>query len=307
MIGQYEVQERPTTNGLGAAVAPASYRGASAPRRLPWAPPPLIRASFGLHVAAVAGVAALPEAWPWAGAAMLANHALLGSLGMWPQCPWLGPNLVRLPASAASARQVALTFDDGPDPGVTPAVLDLLDQYAVRASFFFIAQRAAAHPSLVREVVRRGHDVQNHSDRHTPGFACLPPRILAREIGAAQARLADITGVAPRFFRPPMGLRSPLLDPVLARFGLRHVSWTRRGYDTISRDADTVLRRLTGPLAAGDILLLHDAGSARGNGETPVVLAVLPRMLAALAARRLTLVSLTSADWGGDRMSRQLW
>lgn len=244
-----------------------------------------MRASFGLHAIALAGTVAAPVAWPWFGAAVVANHLLLGAVGMVPRSTWLGPNLARLPASARRPR-VALTFDDGPDPNHTPAVLDLLDRHGATASFFFIGQRAAAYPALVREVVQRGHEVANHSDRHSPGFAWLPPGALKREIGSAQARLTEIAGIAPRFFRPPMGLRSPLLDPVLAQLGLRHVSWTRRGFDTVSGDAGRVLRRLTWRLAEGDVLLLHD-----GPGS-PLVLDVLPALLGRLAEDGLRGVSL---------------
>jgi peptidoglycan/xylan/chitin deacetylase (PgdA/CDA1 family) len=267
-----------------------------------WSPSPLVRASVGLHALALLGVAAAPAAWPWLLGAVAANHVGLGATGMWPRGTLLGPNLARLPPAGALRRQVALTFDDGPDPRVTPAVLDLLEQVGARASFFCIGRRAAAHPALVREMVRRGHSVENHSDRHPNAFACLPPTALMQEIGRAQARLADIAGVAPRFFRPPMGLRSPLLDPVLARLGLRHVSWTRRGYDTVSDDASRVLRRLADGLAAGDVLLLHDGaawrhhdgGPMHARGRPAVVLDVLPALLDRLAAAGLAAVTLAT-------------
>ncbi len=268
--------------------------GPAVPARV-YRPAPLVRASAWLHAAALLGLAADPAAWPWIAGAVAANNAALTAAGMWPQSALLGPNLVCLPGRAARRRQVALTFDDGPDPVVTPAVLDLLERHGARASFFFIGRRAAAHPALVREVVRRGHEVENHSDRHPAAFACLPPAALAREIGTAQARLADLTGVAPRFFRPPMGLRSPLLDPVLARFRLRHASWTRRGYDAVSRDAQRVLARLCRGLAPGDVLLLHDGG-ASWTPKPPVVLAVLPALLARLAQAELVPVTLAQGN-----------
>lgn len=224
-----------------------------------WSPSPLIGSSISLHLLALAGLGTWPGSWPWFAGALAANHAALTALGLMPRSTLLGRNVVRLPAPAVRQRQVALTFDDGPHPMATPRVLDLLDSWGVHASFFCIGARAAAYPSIVREIHRRGHDVQNHSETHPRNFACLSPSGLIREIGTAQARLADIVGVAPRFFRPPMGFRSPFLDPVLAHFGVRHVSWTRRGYDAVSRDAARVLGRLSRNLSPGDILLLHDA------------------------------------------------
>ena len=127
---------------------------------------------------------------------------------------------------------------------MTPAVLDLLDAHGAHATFFCIAERARAHPALCREIVRRGHSVQNHSDRHSHRFSLLGPRAMAREIAAAQAALADITGEAPRFFRAPAGLRNPFLAPVLQRLDLQLVSWTRRGFDTVRRDPAAMLARL---------------------------------------------------------------
>jgi peptidoglycan/xylan/chitin deacetylase (PgdA/CDA1 family) len=121
------------------------------------------------------------------------------------------PELLRLPPAALARREVAITIDDGPDPEVTPAVLDLLDAHGARATFFCIAEQARAQPALCREITRRGHSVQNHSERHSHLFSMLGPRGLADEIGRAQQTLADITGQRPSFFRAPAGLRSPLL------------------------------------------------------------------------------------------------
>jgi peptidoglycan/xylan/chitin deacetylase (PgdA/CDA1 family) len=226
---------------------------------------------------------------------LLGNHVVLGVIGMWPRSRLLGPNLVRLPAAAARRGEVALTFDDGPDPEVTPQVLDLLDNAGAKASFFCLGARAAAHPEIVRDMVRRGHSVENHSQRHPNLFACYGLRALRREIESAQTAIAGITNRPPAFFRAPVGLRSPLLDPVLARTGLRYVSWTRRGYDAVRGDPTGVLRRLTRGLAAGDVLLLHDGSSARTSAGRPVVLQVLPVLLEQLAARGLKAVTLPAA------------
>ena len=170
-------------------------------------------------------------------------------------------------------------IDDGPDPQVTPAVLDQLEAAGARATFFVIGEQARALPALVREVLRRGHDVQNHSHAHRKHFSMWGLRALERDIATAQAVLADLSGRAPHCFRPPAGLRSPLLDPVLHRLGLHLVSWTRRGFDTREADAALVEQRLTQGLAAGDILLLHDGHAARSAEGRPVILQVLPVLL----------------------------
>jgi peptidoglycan/xylan/chitin deacetylase (PgdA/CDA1 family) len=238
-----------------------------------------------------------PAQWPLALAALVLNHALLTFAGLWPRCDWLGPNWTRLPEAAARRGQVALTIDDGPDPEVTPRVLALLDAHQARATFFCIGARARQHPALIAEILRRGHAVENHSERHHHSFSLLGPAGFAREIEASQASLARLTGRRPRFFRAPAGLRNPFLEPVLARHGLILAAWTRRGFDTRERDAARVLARLTRDLAAGDILLLHDGNAARDrhSGE-PVILAVLPPLLAACRAAGLTLTTLESAS-----------
>ena len=261
-----------------------------------WRPTRTVAASMVLHAAAfVAVIAGPPETVWWALAAVAADHGFMGVLGLWPRSTWLGPNLTRLPQAAAARGEIALTFDDGPDPEVTPRVLDLLDAHGARATFFCIAERAIAAPELVREIVRRGHLVENHSRGHRATFPMLGLGGIRREIASAQASLTDITGHAPRFFRPPAGLRNPLLDPVLHDLGLKLVSWTRRGYDTNRSNADEVGTLLLRRLAAGDILLMHDGHSARTEKGVPVVLEVLPRVLAAARAAGLKPVTLAQA------------
>lgn len=262
--------------------------------RARWRPTPLLAGSALLHAAAGALLLARPADWPLPLGLLAADHALLTALGLWPRSRALGPNWTRLPASAAAQGAVALTIDDGPDPEVTPRVLDLLDAAGTSASFFCIGTRARRHPQLLAEIVRRGHAVENHSEQHRHTFSLLGPRALAREIGAAQATLGELTGSAPRFFRAPAGLRNPFLDPVLHGLDLRLASWTRRGYDTRECDPVRVQTRLLRGLGAGDILLLHDGHAARTADGRPVALAVLPPLLAALAAAGLRCVTLRS-------------
>ena len=266
--------------------------------RLPWRPAPVMWLSAALHTVALAMILLQPALWPWALGIVAANHLLLSCAVLWPRGRVLGPNLTRLSAAAAERGEVSLNFDDGPDPEVTPRVLDLLDRHQARASFFCIGEKAAAHPDLVKEIARRGHSVENHSHRHSSLFAFYGLRGLRREVRQAQAAIAGAAGRAPGFFRAPAGFRSPFLDPVLAGLGLRYVSWTRRGFDTVDGNAAAVLRRLTRGLTAGDVLLLHDGAQARTPEGEPVVLAVLPRLLEALAAAHLKSVSLPAAFRG---------
>ncbi len=257
-------------------------------RALAWRGHAALMVSALVHVAAAAVWWFWPAAWAWCLGAVIANHALLFAAALMPRSRLLGPNLARLPRVAAERGEVGLSFDDGPDPDITPRVLDLLDAHGARASFFCIGERAAAHPALVREIVARGHRVENHSARHPIGFGFYGPLRMAREIARAQALLAAAAGIAPRYFRAPMGIRNPMLAPVLVRLGLHYASWTRRGYDAVAGDPARILARLTRGLRAGDIVLLHDGPSPyaalRPHGA-PAVLEVLPRLLEHLAAQ----------------------
>jgi len=209
-----------------------------------WRPTPLIAGSIGLHGVAALAMFLGPEAWLWSLGAVAGNHAVLTLFVLWPRSSMIGRNISRLPAAAIARGEIALTFDDGPDAEVTPRVLDLLEARGVRATFFCIAEKAARHPEILREITRRGHAVENHSSAHQVTFAMLGLGGIRREIAAAQRTLAELAGQTPRYFRSPAGFRSPLLDPVLHDMGIRLVSWTRRGYDTRRTDVNFVAERL---------------------------------------------------------------
>lgn len=269
---------------------PASLPAADTPTRSTWRANALVQGSLALHAAALASVVVRPGSWPWALGAVVADHLFISAGGLIPRSALLGPNLTHLPPSAGAC--VALTVDDGPDPAVTPPLLALLEAQRVRATFFCIGAQVRSHPGLAREILARGHALENHSEHHLHRFSLLGPRAMADEVQRAQDSIEAVTGTVPQFFRAPAGLRNPFLEPVLARNRLRLVSWTRRGFDTVSRKPANILKRLTRGLARGDILLVHDGHAARSAAGTAVVLEVLPPLLATLAARRLACVTL---------------
>ncbi len=261
-----------------------------------WRPTPLITGSLVLHGIALVLVLLQPQWWQGLLALLVLDHLILTACGLTPRSRWLGPNMTRLSASSVARGEIAITIDDGPDPEVTPAVLDILDRHGVRATFFCIGVRAQRHPALCREIVRRGHAVENHSQHHHHVFSLMGPRGLRRELQQAQDTLTGITGQRPLFVRAPAGLRNPLLDPVLPGLGLRLASWTRRGFDTRTADPALLLRRLLKHLQAGDILLLHDGNAARTVSGEPAILAVLPQLLDAIAGAGLRPVTLREAE-----------
>lgn len=256
-----------------------------------WTPSGAIRASAVLHAGAAIGlVTGIP--WQFAMGAIVANHAALTLAGLWPRSTVLGLNLRTLSSNACLASQVSITIDDGPNPSVTPAVLDILDTANAKASFFCIGRAVKAYPDLAREIVLRGHGIENHSFSHHHHFSFMGMRSLHDEISKAQDCIAQCTGYAPVFFRAPAGLRSPLLDPVLQDLNLSLVSWTRRGFDTVQKNPEVILNRLETRLAPGDILLLHDGNCAATSSGKPVVLEVLPALLASIQNKGLHSVPL---------------
>lgn len=260
-----------------------------------WFTTPALQLSAAAHSGSALLAMLDPGAWQWALGVVAFNYLVLTAGVMRPKSRMLGPNMTRLPDAAARRREVSLTFDDGPDPEITPLVLDLLDQYGAKASFFCIASKVSAYPELAREIIRRGHSLENHTSSHPYVFAFYGPRYILREIESAQATICEVTGVAPIFFRAPMGFRPPFLAPAAERSGLCCTTWTRRGFDTFARHPEPVLQQLMSGLAAGDILLLHDGRPNRPNRNARVILEVLPRLLEHLQTLDLKSVSLTAA------------
>lgn len=265
-----------------------------------WQPGPLHWVLAGSHVAGVASIAIQPALWPWAVAAMCGSHALNLAFGFAPATTALGPVISELPVASAERGEIALTFDDGPDADVTPRVLDLLDEAGAQATFFCVGARARAHPHVVREIASRGHAVENHAFGHSRTMGFWGVGRMVRDIGDAQKALADITGQAPKFFRAPFGIRTPLTEPALARLGLRCVAWNVRSLDSVDARAERVAARIGRRLAPGAIVLMHDGmegrrRSRRTTPEVPSMLGALPFVLAMMRERAWRSVTLRSA------------
>ncbi|MBL8300123.1 MAG: polysaccharide deacetylase family protein [Rhodanobacteraceae bacterium] len=199
--------------------------------------------------------------WAFGLALILGTQALLFWATLWPQSRLLSPVLVQLPASA---RSVWLTIDDGPSDD-TLAVLELLDRYAAKACFFLVGERAAAQPQLVAEIVRRGHEIGNHSATHPEKwFWALPPRAMRAQIALAQQTLTALAGYPPRWFRAVVGMANPFVAAALKPLGLTRVAWCARGFDAREADSERVVARISLGLRPGAILLLHE-GAPHGR------------------------------------------
>lgn len=219
-----------------------------------------------------------------------------------PRSQWVVPTSWR---GAPTSRGLALTFDDGPDPEITPQVLELLRAHDARATFFLVGERAAAHPELVRSVQAAGHQIGSHSHRHAHSFHFLPAMAMAAEIERGIDAIAAITGERPTAFRPPVGLRVPTLRQALRhlRQPVRCWLWTARGLDTLGRPAATIVARLRRHLTPGAILALHDGRGLGGSLDRAPTLTALRELLTTMTARGLRGIRVDELDPANDGRS----
>ena len=260
---------------------------ATAPTPYPWHLTPFVWLMIAMHLLLAVMGLAFSNIWPlWLGI-LIALQAIIVFLILTPRNRCISSAITRLPHNADTHHTIALTFDDGPDPVVTPQVLDILDQYQIKASFFCIGHRVQRYPHIVQQIVQRGHSVENHGFQHATLFALFSPSRMQKDMLKAQEAIFKAAGVWPRFFRPTAGFRPPWISIALARCGLHLAMWSARGFDTREPQTQRVLHRLTQSLKPGSILLLHDGHSATTPTGKAVVLAVLPQLLQTIRQKGL--------------------
>ncbi len=255
-----------------------------------------MRRAMGLKlmVAAVMGLLAWAFDGPVLVVSLVATALAFVGLVAWgivaPGSQLFVPSVSSVPGHPAA---VAFTFDDGPDPVTTPAVLEVLARHRARATFFVVGSRAAAHPELVRRIVAAGHAVGSHTFHHSNRFHFSSPGAMRAEIVRGVEAVRAITGIAPTLFRPPQGLRTPMLRDALRSLPeLTCVMWRERGLDAMGRQAPAIIERLTPALERGAIITLHDGGGFGGTTDRAPTLQALESLLALAATRGLACVSL---------------
>jgi peptidoglycan-N-acetylglucosamine deacetylase len=214
---------------------------------------------------------------PWLIAAPIVTAAAAGVAAYgaaYPCAQLFGPIVCR----TNSPRLLAITFDDGPNPAITPKLLDLLDRYNAHATFFVVGRFVRECPDLVREISVRGHLLGNHTDSHPNMIYCGVSETRDQLLRCNEA-IATITGAVPKWFRPPFGARSPWLGGVAREFSLSVVMWTLIPGDWRVKPTDWLIqrmnpiterarRKLANPsAAAGDVLCLHDGDYKHLNGD----------------------------------------
>lgn len=233
-------------------------------------PPDLSIARFSIPCAPSPSFMAAPHAK--IEMAMLLAPLLLAGTGCaagtysWAACVPSAQLFGRTIRRTGSPRTIALTFDDGPNPAVTPELLDLLDRHSVRATFFLIGAHVRACPELAREISGRGHAIGNHTHTH-PALPLLSARRISEELARCDDAIVSATGQSPRWMRPPYGFRSPLLHGIVAqRKGAGVVMWSRLARDWKPQATEPIVQRLR-RVRGGDIVLLHDGDHRAPGGD----------------------------------------
>jgi len=184
------------------------------------------------------------------------SHLLLLYATLVPNCQWFGPVFRSFETIDP---EIWLTIDDGPSPAHTSALLDLLDRFNARATFFLIGKNAEQHPHLLTEVLAHGHEVANHTYHHPSGsFWMAAPRRIAMEIDRCAGLLRTGPDRPCRFFRAPAGLKNIFVHPALAPRRLQLIGWTVRGFDTVRRDPVQIADRIIRRVKPGAIVVLHE-------------------------------------------------
>jgi len=222
-------------------------------------------------------------------AAVVATAGVAAYGAVFPRAQLFGPTICR----TNSPRKLAITFDDGPNPAITPKLLDLLDRYQAKATFFLIGRFVRECPDLVQETAARGHAIGNHTESHQNLFKLSPAQITV-ELRLCHNAIANTLGAPAKWFRPPYGFRNPWVIPAATELGCKTAMWTLIPGDWLERPVERLVRRME-PIATraernlkggagpgsgtGDVLCLHDGYHKELNYDRTRTLAALEHWL----------------------------
>jgi peptidoglycan/xylan/chitin deacetylase (PgdA/CDA1 family) len=186
---------------------------------------------------------------------------------------------------------VALTFDDGPAKPMTTQILDLLDKYSMKATFFVSGINAVRLPDIINDIIARGHSIGNHSYNHNPFLMLRGYDTLYQEIFTAQEVLRNM-GIKTRAFRPPVGIVNPKLSPILDKLGMYCITFSCRAFDAGNCFIKNIGQKMLKKVKADDIILLHDV-PARSTGDSTIFLSEIEILLAGIIYRGFRVVPLS--------------
>jgi len=180
------------------------------------------------------------------------------------------------------SNSIALTFDDGPIPGRTEEILEILKSHNVPAAFFCIGNRVTDNPVLTRRIYEAGHLIGNHSYWHRATFDLQSAGKIGKELIDTDQTILKAIGVKPNFFRPPYGVTNPMLAKAVKKGGYTTIGWSVRSFDTVIKDGAFLMNRITKSLKGGDVILLHDYSNT--------TLEILPALLDHISRHGLKIV-----------------
>jgi peptidoglycan/xylan/chitin deacetylase (PgdA/CDA1 family) len=227
--------------------------------------------------------------------ALAAGTAIYASIA--PTSQIFGRTLI----AGNDTREIALTFDDGPNDAATPQLLDVLARYNVRVTFFIIGGFARQRPELVRAVAAAGHKIGNHTMTH-PKLSLTPAARVRNELAECNAVLEDIVGERIAYFRPPFGARRPVVLSIARELGLIPVMWNVTGFDWEPKGVDAISENLTAGIAKnrdrgrGSNLLLHDGGHRAMGADRMDTVRAVERLLQGHAGTQTRFVTVDA--WG---------
>jgi peptidoglycan/xylan/chitin deacetylase (PgdA/CDA1 family) len=208
------------------------------------------------------------------GTAVAASAA--GYQTMAPTGQWYGRAFCGLPRTS---RKLALTYDDGPNDPHTLRLLEVLAKYDVRATFFLIGRFVRMRPDIVRDLIKAGHQIGNHTQTH-PLLIFQPAARVRRELEECQAAISDATGSPAKLFRPPFGGRRPAVMRIVREMGMEPVMWNVTGYDWNAKSADDIESKVTRRVRGGNVILLHDGGHLEMGADRSRTVEATKRLIA---------------------------
>ena len=207
---------------------------------------------------------------------------------MAPQGQWFGRAFCHAPRGS---RQIALTFDDGPNDPHTLNLLDVLSKHSVHATFFLVGRYVRQRPDIVAEVAKQGHVIGNHTFTH-PLLTFQTSTRIREEIVRCGNAINEAVGEHSSLFRPPWGGRRPAVFRIVRQLGLEPVMWNITGYDWKATSAEFIEQKVTHRVRGGDVLLLHDGGHVSFGTDRSATVAAVDRLLTRYLAEGYSFVTI---------------
>ena len=231
--------------------------------------------------------------------AALGGASALGYSAMAPRSQWFGRTFT---GSSAESRQIALTYDDGPNDRQTSALLEILDKQGVKATFFMVGRYAGLYPKVAEAVAQAGHVIGNHTYTHPNLMLCSRTQIRL-QLEECERALRGAVGEHSRLFRPPFGARRPQVLRVAREMGLTPVMWSITGYDWNANRADKITAHVVGRVHGGDVILLHDGGHLAAGADRSQSVIATDRIIQRCRDLGYTFVTVPEMIAGGTNLA----